>query len=280
MTTLSIKRYHFVYRITNIYTIPYTYYYGTHTTSKHKERTPKEELGVTYFSSKLDKSFEKDQKENPQNYKYKVVKIFNTRKEALELEIYLHKRFDVGVNENFYNGAIQTSTGFDVTGTKQSNKHINNRVLSFKKGNYTHSKKTKKLISNGNKGKILSNKTKDLISKQAKLQVHSKERKAKMSILMSGKNNPMFGIKNTLEMKKINSEKNSGAHNGATYVIQVFNKDNILIENINSYDFNNSIYPKNAFKKTLKYNSVIGDKCSVVRIDKLKWQGWYIRKLR
>jgi len=116
MTTNAseIRRYHFVYRVTNIK--DKMYYYGTRTTSKDKERLPMEELGITYFSSSSDKEFINDQKENPQNYKYKVLKVFPTREEAIEMEIMLHKKFDVGINEKFYNKAKQTSKGFDTTG--------------------------------------------------------------------------------------------------------------------------------------------------------------------
>jgi len=115
-----IKRYHFVYRITNIK--DKMYYYGTHTTSKSKEQLPMDELGITYFSSKADKSFQQDQKLNPQNYKYKVLKVFSTREEAIEMEIMLHKRFDVKLHPKFYNESNQTSTGFDTTGTVGHNK--------------------------------------------------------------------------------------------------------------------------------------------------------------
>ena len=33
-----------------------------------------------------------------------------------DLEIKLHNKFNFGVNEKFYNKAIQSSTGFDVSG--------------------------------------------------------------------------------------------------------------------------------------------------------------------
>lgn len=102
--------YHYVYRITNL--IEGKHYYGTRTTKVH----PSKDLGKRYFSSSSDKDFKKDQKENPQNYKYKVIKIFDTREEAVEMEIKLHDMFDVGMSKSFYNRSKQTNTKFDTTG--------------------------------------------------------------------------------------------------------------------------------------------------------------------
>lgn len=112
---------HYVYRITNIKISKH--YYGTRTS---KNRLPEEDIGYYYFSSSHDKEFIKDQKEKPQNYKYKIVKVFRTRSEAMKLEIKLHNKFNVGVNEAFYNRSKQTSTNWDTTGTKVDNNHEKN----------------------------------------------------------------------------------------------------------------------------------------------------------
>ena len=105
-------KYHYTYRITNI--LINKHYYGTRTS---KNKLPKEDIGIYYFSSSRDKDFMQDQKDNPQNYKYKVIRISNTRKEAMLLEIYFHSKFNVAINGNFYNKTKATSTGFDITGT-------------------------------------------------------------------------------------------------------------------------------------------------------------------
>lgn len=102
--------YHYVYRITHI-TLN-KHYYGCRST-KH---TPKEDLGVRYFSSSKDKEFINDQCENPNDYRYKIIRICNTRKEAIKLEIKLHNKFDVGINESFYNRVKQSSNKFDTSG--------------------------------------------------------------------------------------------------------------------------------------------------------------------
>jgi len=107
---MNSKKFHYVYRITN--TKINKHYYGTRTSKIE----PKKDIGIKYFSSTSDKSFRDDQKDNPQNYKYIIVSTFNTREEAIELEIKLHSKFNVGLNESFYNKAKQTSLGFNWNG--------------------------------------------------------------------------------------------------------------------------------------------------------------------
>ena len=104
--------FHYLYRITNI--VEQKYYYGIRTPPKNI--TPQEDLGIKYFSSSKDKYFREDQKKHPQNYKYKIVAIKKTRKEIVNLEIFLHEKFNVGLNSKFYNRSKQTSNGYDATG--------------------------------------------------------------------------------------------------------------------------------------------------------------------
>lgn len=105
--------YYFTYRITDLN--PPTskkYYYGY---TKCNCR-PIDYIGKKYFSSSTDKNFIKRQKYSPENFKYKIIKIFDNKYDALELEIKLHNKFNVGKNPLFYNKAKQTSKGFDTTG--------------------------------------------------------------------------------------------------------------------------------------------------------------------
>lgn len=46
----------------------------------------------------------------------KILKVFNTRENALAYESFLHKLRNVAVNENYYNQAVQTSTKFSSQG--------------------------------------------------------------------------------------------------------------------------------------------------------------------
>ena len=103
----SDNRYHYVYRITNL--IEQKNYYGSRTSKIN----PFDDLGTKYFSSACANSWIiEDQKQNPQNYKYKILKTFATRKDAVEFECVLHEKFDVGNSDLFYNASKQTSSKF------------------------------------------------------------------------------------------------------------------------------------------------------------------------
>lgn len=107
MTSNNI--YHYTYRISN--TIEHKHYYGR----RSSKIEPKMDLGYKYFSSSRDLNFIKDQKENPQNYKYKIVAIYDCLEKALALEVKLHRKFNVGKNPAFYNRACQTATRYTAT---------------------------------------------------------------------------------------------------------------------------------------------------------------------
>ena len=117
------NKYHYVYRITNI--ITKKHYYGKRSSMVR----PFEDLGTKYFSSSRDKEFMKDQKENPQNYKYKTIRCFSDNKSALLHEIDLHNKFDVGVSVHFYNRAKQTSTYYATDGSASYIDETGNTVL-------------------------------------------------------------------------------------------------------------------------------------------------------
>lgn len=100
-------QHNFVYLIWN--KINHKKYIGT----KSSNEEPKNVIGHTYFSCSKDKDFMNEQKEHPENFRYKVLKDFKTRKEALNLECELHHRYKVDTNDDFYNRAMQTADGFD-----------------------------------------------------------------------------------------------------------------------------------------------------------------------
>lgn len=130
---------HYVYRITN--TKINKHYYGSRSCEIH----PSEDLGIKYFSSSYDKDFILDQKDNPENFKYKIIKIFQESKDdAINFEIKLHEKFDVAVNENFYNQQKQRKNGFDRTGVK-AKKETLEKMSRNRKG------KVNVIDENGNK---------------------------------------------------------------------------------------------------------------------------------
>ena len=153
-----------------------------------------------YFGSYYDKTF------NPTN---KVILMeCNTKDEALEVEVILHKFYDVKNNPHFANQANQTSSKFDydntgmpmseetkkriseakkghLKGTKQSSEHIAKRMEARKNGG-GWSKETGKKVSQSLKGNVPWNKgkktgpmsaeQKQRISKTMKEKVKSRQR--------------------------------------------------------------------------------------------------------
>jgi hypothetical protein len=145
-----IKNYYYVYRITN--TILRKHYYGY----RHSLIAPKDDLGVKYFSSSSDKDFIKDQKENRHNYKYKIIRLFESKSEAIKFEITLHLKFNVEKNKSFYNKRNQSSVKFDNTGKQFK------RIVSLKTGKI----KQISLEEDVPKGYILGSKLSSKLSKK------------------------------------------------------------------------------------------------------------------
>lgn len=127
-------KYHYTYRITNIK--EKMHYYGVHSC----DCLPKEDIGIKYFSS-AKKEFIKHQKENPKEYKYKVIKIFDTRDEANLHEEYLHKRFCVSRHKSFYNKRNANDKFDGASRTDEDIKKLNllNKGHTHNRGR-THSK--------------------------------------------------------------------------------------------------------------------------------------------
>ena len=94
------EKYHYVYRITNI--VMRKHYYGKRSSTDY----PLNDIGQTYLSSSTDDLFMQDQLSNPQNYSYKVVRIFESSELAYKFEREVHLKFDVGQNPKFYNKII------------------------------------------------------------------------------------------------------------------------------------------------------------------------------
>lgn len=178
---MNTKKFHYVYRITNIKLNKH--YYGVRSSSIE----PSKDLGIKYFSSSSDQEFKNDQRNNPQDYKYKIVSIFNSRKDAISHEIKLHSRFNVGSNELFYNKSKQTSTKWDTTGiTFTLSKEARNKISKALKNKPKSKGHIENLILNhGMKGKK-----------------HTTSSKKSMSINSTGNKNGMYGRKHTPESIK------------------------------------------------------------------------------
>ena len=169
MSGLNSTKHHYVYRITNKKLNKH--YYGVRSCSCK----PVEDLGVYYFSSSTDEEFMKDQKEHPEDYKYKIIKEFDNRKDAEYLEKYLHEKFNVAANEHFYNRCKSTLMGFSVEGTHLSDE-TRRKISEALKGKH-HSEETKQKLR-----KPKTEETKRKISIARTGQRVSEETKEKISV--------------------------------------------------------------------------------------------------
>ncbi len=102
---------YYTYLITN--TKQNKYYIG----SRQCEVDPIKDIGVKYFSSSTDEDFAQDQKQNPDDYEYRVLGLFANREDAFLYEMELHETYKASSNPSFYNRANCTSTGFNTSGT-------------------------------------------------------------------------------------------------------------------------------------------------------------------
>ena len=163
------ERYYYVYRITNKELN--TYYYGSRVSKIH----PKEDLGVKYFSSSSNKEFKDNQKENPNNFKYKIIKIFDNTKDKEIYESYLHQYFNVKSNSKFYNKVNQTPFGHDTTGMvtctdNEGNKHfLSKDEFHLNKDKYTSI--SAEVFKNNNRRNIGKKRNRDIVNKSTNTRI-------------------------------------------------------------------------------------------------------------
>ena len=150
-------------------------------------------LGIKYFSSSRNKNFILEQKNNPKDFLYFILKEFGKDyKSCIDYEIYLHNKYNVGVNKRFYNKSKQTSTGFSTAGIKFDKEHC------LKLSN----------IQKIRKRKLHSQETKDKIGVSRTGQKSSQETKNKISISSKGENNGNSKITEHMAHKiKIDTQK-------------------------------------------------------------------------
>lgn len=166
--------YHYVYRITNL--VEKKHYYG----KRSSKCDPKLDLGVKYFSSSTDKEFRVDQKNNPQNYRYKIIGLFTTNELAFSREIKLHSKFNCAASDKFYNKANSRTSKFSILGTKSSieTRQKISKSLKGKPKTAQHIKNAndaKRKAGTTSKGSILTQEHKDKISKANKGRKRSTE---------------------------------------------------------------------------------------------------------
>jgi hypothetical protein len=99
--------YYYTYLITHL--IDNRKYIG----SRRSKILPELDIGIKYFSSSSDKNFKKDQKNNPQNYRYEILGVFENAKDASDHENILHFENNVAFNPDYYNRFCGHSKSFN-----------------------------------------------------------------------------------------------------------------------------------------------------------------------
>jgi hypothetical protein len=115
----------------------------------------------------------------------------HNREIIARLEVSYHYWHNVGVNENFYNKAKQTSVGFSNEGvvvSQETRDKISKAVKGKNNPNWGKevSQTTREKIGKSNRGKETSQETKDKIGKARKGRKHSQEFKDNMSKTKQG----------------------------------------------------------------------------------------------
>jgi hypothetical protein len=187
--------YHYVYRITNL--VEKKHYYGKRTSTVQ----PSLDIGIRYFSSSKDKDFKQDQKTNPSHYRYKIVGLFETTREAVLRESKLHYLFDVGRNPSFYNKVKQTANRFDSTGTMVAKDGDGNIFVISVDDLRRHS------------GELVS-------IHRGKLCTESQKQKLSVSLKMKADNGELFREEHRKKLSVASKGKPKSAHHVAKFTLQ------------------------------------------------------------
>lgn len=117
-----MKKYHYVYLITNLCPIDQRkYYIGVRTSKTHPQFDNQYHGSSKYLQQALSSI-------GHQNFCKEILSIWDTRKQANAEEIRLHQLHDVAKNPQYYNKAKATSTGFCTIGMVT----VINKITGFK----------------------------------------------------------------------------------------------------------------------------------------------------
>lgn len=275
------QKFHYVYRITNLTTE--THYYGSRTSKIE----PIHDLGIHYFSSSSDKEFITDQINNPTNYKYIIIRLFDTRKEAMLFESHLHKKFNVAHNTKFYNKSNVTSTGFiyGFLGKKHNpesrKKAIEKKVKTMKtviddEGNTLYNVAAKK-----------GNQTKKNTILENGLNIHqtaSKKYKERLDVIRDGES------LSTRDKLKLSPKNTSGFKiNHIPDIINIYDNDNNLRfevrDPLKKFCLENKLPYTELYKSKISgtrlYENITCKRVISILINKeyYKYLGWYAKRL-
>ena len=139
-------REHYIYRVTDYTRTEKEHYYGSHTPEKGKKYDSLVEEFWEYETSSKYNVLNKDKKED---YKVKILKVFDNPADKMIYEAFLHQYFDVKSHNKFWNESNQTPFGFDTTSVKYSEEMLMSRKNSYEKINeFGFDSNTKIMITN------------------------------------------------------------------------------------------------------------------------------------
>ena len=120
-------RKYYVYRITDLTRTNEEHYYGS--------RISKKENIIEDFWEYKTSSKYNIISENRDNYKLKIIKVFDNAGDMIIYESFLHQYFNVKEHNNFWNKSNQLPWGFTTAGLKQyhSKEHILKRSITAKR---------------------------------------------------------------------------------------------------------------------------------------------------
>jgi len=228
-------REHYVYRITDYTRDIEEHYYGSHTPKKGKLYN---NLINEFWSYRTSSNYNILNENKRENYKVKIIRVFNNPADKIVYEAFLHQYFDVKLHNCFWNRSNQTPFRFDRTGmeyifTQQHRERLKGPKSEDHKRKMsvsvfeTYANGREKLLGDKNPmyGKDHTYYVKDLISKANKGKTLSQETKNKMS-------KSKIGIKRTDEDKIKMSENRKGKCKG---------EDNTMTKKIEVFDANNKL---------------------------------------
>jgi len=302
-------RKHYVYRVTDYTRNEKQHYYGSHTPHKYYKGNNLIEEFWSYKTSSKYNTLNEDKKEN---YKVKIIKVFNNAADKMIYEAFLHQYFNVKLNNNFWNESNQTPFGYDTTGKIPWNKNkktgpnifsdTHKKNISKSKIGHIVSEETREKIRSKKTGVKLTDEHKKKVSKALTDHIVSEETREKISVAHKGvklSEHHRKKISEGSKGKKLSEEhknKIASSNRGKkmTRESQIKKGNRIII-----YDNKNNIIAdiKGYFKEkceelgipykalaetyrnnTLLYNSKKG-RTNAINKGRGKFIGWYARKI-
>lgn len=213
-----MRKYNYVYKISTTNPIDERkYYIGVRSCNC----LPEKDIGYWSSSKYLKEAIDEIGLEN---FFKEILSVWETREKAVEEEIRLHKKFDVGKNNEYFNKSRQRSVGFDWDAT-----------------GHKFSESFKQKIKRRQTGKNNS-----FYGKH-----HSEESIKKIREKTTGTNNHFFGKSHSEETRKIISAK-SGVSKGTKYMynLKLELTKRIKKKDIQSYLDRGWCIGRKIFKKT------------------------------